>query len=378
MSVLPLDAAGEVAIEPAPPTRDRRRLPYFLRRPGGAFGAAWLLFMVVASLTAPVWRPYDPTAQDTANRLALPSGEHWLGTDPLGRDLLSRIFTAGTEPLLASVITVLVAFGIGLTLALLAAEHGPRVERVTSRLAEVLLALPSTILLLAVIGAIGVRIFIIMAVLGVLISAAVYRVMLGVAKSVRQRLYVDAARVNGLGSLRVNLVHVLPSMGTVVAVQAAQLYGIGLLIVAGLAFLGFGPAEPEPSWGFMIQDASSYVFEAPWLMVPTGLVLALTVVAANELADAIASRRSLADGPRTRPRARTAGCGAAWPRGHLPRGHLPRGQRPPIPPTPRRSSRCTTCTSLSPTGRRWSRRCRSPCGRVGCSAWWVSPAAARR
>ena len=95
-----------------------------------------------------------------------------------------------------------------------------------------------------------------MAILGVLISAAVYRVMLGVAQSVRQRLYVDAARVNGLGSLRVNLVHVLPSMATVVAVQAAQLFGIGLLIVAGLAFLGFGPAEPEPSWGFMIQDAS--------------------------------------------------------------------------------------------------------------------------
>jgi peptide/nickel transport system permease protein len=116
--------------------------------------------------------------------------------------------------------------------------------------------------------------------------------MLGVAQSVRQRLYVDAARVNGLGSLRVNLMHVLPSMATVVAVQAAQLFGIGLLIVAGLAFLGFGPAEPEPSWGFMIQDAASYLFQDPWLMVPTGVVLALTVVAANELADAIAGRAS--------------------------------------------------------------------------------------
>ena len=96
-----------------------------------------------------------------------------------------------------------------------------------------------------------------MAVLGVLISAAVYRVLLGVAQSVRQRLYVDAARVNGLGSLRVNLLHVLPAMATVIAVQAAQLFGIGLLIKAGLAFLGFGPAEPQPSWGGMIQDAAS-------------------------------------------------------------------------------------------------------------------------
>ena len=308
MSVLPLDAADDVVVEPVPPTVKRRGLPYFLRRPGGIFGAAWLVFMLVASLTAPLWRPYEVAEQDLANRLALPSGAHWLGTDPLGRDLLSRIFTAGVEPLVAAAITVLVAFGIGLPLALIAAERGRRVERVISRVMEVFLALPGTILLLAVIGVIGVRTYIIMAILGMLISAAVYRVMLGVAQSVRHRLYVDAARVNGLDSFRVNLVHVLPSMGTVVAVQAAQLYGIGLLIVAGLAFLGFGPAEPEPSWGFMIQDASSYVFNAPWLMVPTGLVLALTVVAANELADAIAGKASIARTTRrrTRPPARAA------------------------------------------------------------------------
>jgi peptide/nickel transport system permease protein len=289
MTVLPLDATDEVAIEPVPPAR-RRGLPGFLRRPGGILSVAWLVFIIVASLTAPLWVPYDVAEQDTANRLALPSAEHWLGTDPVGRDLLSRIFTGGTQPLLCAALMLLVAFGIGLPLALIAAERGPRVERVLSRVTEVFLALPLLIILLAVVGVIGNNLYAVMAILGVLISAAVYRVMLGVAQSVRQRLYVDAARVNGLGSLRVNLLHVLPSMATVVAVQAAQLFGIGLLIVAGLAFLGFGPAEPEPSWGFMIQDASSYLFQDPWLMVPTGVVLALTVVAANELADAIAGR----------------------------------------------------------------------------------------
>jgi peptide/nickel transport system permease protein len=289
MSVLPLDAADDVATEPVPAGR-RRGLPSFLRRPGGVFGAAWLVFVIVASLTAPLWRPYEPGQQDTANRLALPSADHWLGTDPLGRDLLSRIFSGGSLPLLASALMLLVAFGIGLPLALIAAERGARVERTISRVTEVFMALPGTIILLALIGVIGNELYPVMAVMGLLISAAVYRIMLGVAQSVRQRLYVDAARVNGLGSLRVNLVHVLPSMATVVAVQAAQLYGIGLLIVAGLAFLGFGPGEPEPSWGFMIQDASSHMFDGPWLMVPTGVVLALTVVAANELADAIAGK----------------------------------------------------------------------------------------
>jgi peptide/nickel transport system permease protein len=290
MSVLPLDAADEVGTELLPPTRRRWGVPAFLRRPGGYLSAVWLVLLVVASFTAPLWRPYDVAAQDLANRLQGPTAAHWLGTDPNGRDILSRIFSAGAQPLLASLLMVLVAFGLAIPLALIAAERGRRVEGVISRLTEVLLALPSTILLLAVIGVIGVKIYWVMAILGVLISAAGYRVLLGVAKSVRQRLYVDAARVNGLGALTVNVRHVLPGMATVIAVQAAQLFGIGLLILSGLAFLGFGPAEPAPSWGTMIQTASQHIYDAPWMLVPTGLVLALTVIAVNELADAIGGR----------------------------------------------------------------------------------------
>ena len=100
-------------------------------------------------------------------------------------------------------------------------------------------------------------------------------------------------------------------MATVVAVQAAQLFGIGLLILAGLAFLGFGPAEPQPSWGFMIQDASQHIYDAPWLMVPTGVVLALTVVAANELADAIAGKGPTEKTPVRSKRPRRHGRAAA-------------------------------------------------------------------
>ncbi|MEN2739975.1 dipeptide/oligopeptide/nickel ABC transporter permease/ATP-binding protein [Microbacterium sp. X-17] len=247
------------------------------------------MLVLVLSFTAPLWRPFAVDQQDLANRFALPSAAHWLGTDKLGRDILSRLFTAGAEPLLASVVMVVVAFAVGVPLALVAAERGRLAERSLSRSTEVLLALPATIILLAVIGVIGPQTYLVMVVLGVLLSAAVYRIMLGVAQSVRQRLYIDAARVNGLGSLRVNVVHVLPAMATVIAIQAAQLFGIGLLIVSGLAFLGFGPAEPQPSWGLMINDASQHVYDDPWLMVPSGLVLALTVVAANALADSIAA-----------------------------------------------------------------------------------------
>ncbi len=291
MSTAPIDPVPTEAAADETPGPHRRGLPPALRRPSGIIGAAWLVIVLVLSLTAPLWRPYGIDDQNLAARLQLPSAAHWLGTDKLGRDILSRLFSAGAEPLLASALMVVVAFAIGVPLALLAAERGRLTERGISRSTEVLLALPSTIVLLAVIGVIGSLTYPVMVVLGILLSAAVYRIMLGVAQSVRQRLYVDAARVNGLGSLRVNAVHVLPAMATVIAVQAAQLFGIGLLIISGLAFLGFGPAEPQPSWGTMINDASQHVYDDPWLMIPSGLVLALTVVAANGLADAIAGPR---------------------------------------------------------------------------------------
>ena len=189
MSVLPLDAADEVdaptpgpadppaaaaaAVLPAPPGRHlRRRLA----------AASWSS----PRFTAPLWRPYEVDEQDLANRLALPSAAHWLAPTRSAATCSAGSSPPAREPLLGSVLTVLVAFGIGLPLALLAAERGRRVERVTSRLTEVLMALPGTILLLAVIGAIGVKTYIVMAILGVLISAAVYRVMLGVAQSVRR------------------------------------------------------------------------------------------------------------------------------------------------------------------------------------------------
>ena len=198
------------------------------------------------------------------------------------------------------------------------------------------------------IGVIGNKLYPVMAILGVLISAAVYRVHarrrpVGPAAALRRRRPGQRP-----GSLRVNLVHVLPSMATVVAVQAAQLFGIGLLIVAGLAFLGFGPAEPEPSWGFMIQDASGHMFDAPWLMVPTGLVLALTVVAANELADAIAGTGHGASS--------VAGAGGAAPPSVAAAG---RDGRLRADADEARSSRSATCRSPSTTARRWSPASRS-------------------
>jgi peptide/nickel transport system permease protein len=255
--------------------------------PASIAGVIWLAALVVASLTAPLWLPFKTEDQDFTAVLSGPTAAHWLGTDELGRDLLSRIYASAAGTLGTSMITVIVAVGLGTLLAMLAAAAGDRVENVISRVTEIMMSLPGTVIILAVIGAVGTNIPLIMGILGVLISAGIYRVMLGQAKSLQSQLYVDAAKVDGMGMAGISLRHVLPGLTNTIVVQAALIFAVGMLIQAGLAFIGFGPPIPEPSWGGMIQGASQHVYDAPWLMVPTGAVLALTVLAANAIGNAL-------------------------------------------------------------------------------------------
>ena len=255
--------------------------------PGGVAGVLWLAALVAASLTAQWWLPYKTEDQDFTAVLSGPTAAHWLGTDELGRDLLSRIFAAAAGTLGTSLITVIVGVGLGTVLATAAAAAGERAETVISRVTEIMMSLPGTVIILAVIGAVGTNIPLIMAILGVLISAGIYRVILGQAKSLQAQLYVDAAKVDGMSRLGISLRHVLPGLSNTIVVQSALIFAVGMLIQAGLAFIGFGPPIPQPSWGGMIQGASQHVYDAPWLMVPTGAVLALTVLAANAIGNAL-------------------------------------------------------------------------------------------
>ncbi|MBT2551296.1 dipeptide/oligopeptide/nickel ABC transporter permease/ATP-binding protein [Arthrobacter sp. ISL-65] len=257
-----------------------------LTSPGGLAGTVWLAALVLASLTAPLWLPYKTEDQDFTAVLSGPSVVHWLGTDELGRDLLSRIFSSAAETLGTSLITAVVGVGLGTILAMAAAASF-RAEGIISRITEIMMSLPGTVIMLAVIGAVGINIPLIMAILGVLISSGIYRVMLGQAKSLQSQLYVDAAKVDGVGPLGIGLRHVLPGLANTIVVQSALIFAVGMLIQAGLAFIGFGPPLPKPSWGGMIQSASQHVYDAPWLMVPTGAVLALTVLSANAIGNAL-------------------------------------------------------------------------------------------
>jgi peptide/nickel transport system permease protein len=276
-----------------------KKLPHYLRRPGALLSLGWLVLLVVASVTSPLWEPYNPLTQSVTDSLQMPSFKHLLGTDELGRDLFSRLMTSSSFSLYSSMYTVVVAFGIGLPLALWAAEKRGRVESVVSRAVDTFFALPSTVMLLALIGTIGTASEPVMIFFGILMAPALYRVMLGTTISVRQRLYVDAARLNGLGSFKINLRHVLPALTRFLAVQLSIMFSVSLLMQAALSFLGLGPQEPQPSWGGMIGNATMHIYDFPWLMVPPGLILILTVLAANELADVIGAGDPALAKPRT-------------------------------------------------------------------------------
>jgi len=259
-----------------------------LRSPAAVLGAVWLAGLAIASVTAPLWLPYPPAEQDFTQVLALPSAAHPLGTDELGRDVLSRLFTAAGETLAVTMVTAAVALGIALPLALWAAA-APRAGAVADRVTEVVMAIPALVVMLAVVGAYGPELLRIMTILGVLISGGIYRVLVGQARALQAQPYVDAARIDGRHPVLISIRHILPNMLSTVFVQFALVFAVALLIQAGLAFLGFGPAIPAPTWGGMIQAASQRVYDAPFLMVPTGLMLALTVLAANTLADTVAA-----------------------------------------------------------------------------------------
>ncbi|WP_417563924.1 dipeptide/oligopeptide/nickel ABC transporter permease/ATP-binding protein [Microbacterium sp.] len=245
---------------------------------------AWLAVLVFASLTGPLWLRYGPLEQDLTAVLKGPSAAHLLGTDELGRDLLSRIVTAAASTMGLALLAPIVAIAITVPLTLWAARSA-RAEAVMNTLSEIVLSLPGMVIVLAVIAAVGPNMVIVMAVFGVLFSGGIYRIFIGQAASLQRQLYVEAAAVDGVRPVRASFRHVLPNMATTVIVQFVLLFGIGIMVQAGLAFIGLGPQPPAPTWGGMIQAASRFIFQQPWMMVPTGVVLALTIIAANTLAD---------------------------------------------------------------------------------------------
>lgn len=258
-----------------------------LRRPAGLIAALWLAILVIAAIAAPLIAPVDPLVQDLKNVLSLPSAAHPLGTDALGRDLLSRLLYGARPTLVGSLEALICYLILGVAMGLLAGYVGGWVDKVITRIADLMFALPGIIIVLVVLSVFPNNLSAAMLTFGFLGSANLMRIVRSLAMTFREELYVSAAEVAGLTGRQIMVRHILPRVMSTVIVQGALFAGIVIAIQAGLGFLGLGDKPPSPSWGGLVSDASQAMDRDPWMLVPAGVPLVLTILACVLLGDAI-------------------------------------------------------------------------------------------
>ncbi|OIH94298.1 dipeptide/oligopeptide/nickel ABC transporter permease/ATP-binding protein [Curtobacterium sp. MCBA15_001] len=249
--------------------------------------------VVVVSVAAPLIAPYGPNEVIAGLARKAPGPGHPFGGDGAGRDVLSRLVFAGRLTLTGAAVTVVVAMLVGIPSGLVAGYHGKWFDGVTSWFANIIIAIPGMVLLLAFIAAVGPQTIPVMAVFGVLLSPGFFRLVRTAVQSVRNELYVDAARIAGLSDARIITRHVLSVVRGPIVIQAAISAGAAVLIQTGLQFLGLGE-QGTPSWGQMLSDAFTNIYSAPYLVFSPGLTIAVTVAAlalfGNALRDALQDR----------------------------------------------------------------------------------------
>ena len=270
----------------------------------GAVGLAVLVLLCVLALLAPVIAPTDPAAQGDIlqNRLLAPltlgsdGTKYWLGTDALGRDMLSRLVYGARISLAVGFLSVAVSVLLGTVVGVASAVLGGVTERVLMAVTDTALALPRIVLLLALVALWEPSLVLVIFVLGFTGWMSIARLTRAEVLGLLHRPFVEAARVTGCGRLHLLMRHLLPNALTPIIVAAALAVGNAIMLEAGLSFLGLGVPAPAPSWGNMIASGRDALINAPWIATIPGLAIALSVVSCNLLGDGL---RDALD-PRTR------------------------------------------------------------------------------
>jgi len=274
----------------------------------------WLVLLLVLALGAAYIAPYDPHQPDIKQRLAGPSAAHWLGTDDLGRDTLTRLIFGARTALIASFESVAIGLAAGVSIGLVVGYLGGWADRIAMRLADVMQSIPALLLALALIGVLGKGLGNAMIAVGVIFAVSFMRITRSVVLDEREQLYVDAARVLGLRPFSIMLRQILPNIAAPLIVQASIALGTALLIEAMLSFLGVGADSAEVSWGAMLETARQFQSQQPMLPIFPGLAITVSVLAFNLLGDTLrdatlpagtAAPRAAAEPPRTAPAAAT-------------------------------------------------------------------------
>ena len=262
-------------------------LQRFCRNRTALISALIVIGIVTIAILAPYIAPHDPARSSLRNILKPPSATYLLGSDDLGRDVLSRLMFASRLSLVASVQAVAIALAIGLPLGLIAGYVGGWVDVVISRVNDALMSFPALILAVVIVGLIGPSLSNAMTAIGLVYAPRIMRVVRGSTLSVREEVYVRAARALGCSDARIIALHILPNVTGPLVVQATVLMGQALLAEAGLSFLGLGVQPPEASWGAMLGTAFPYMAQSPTPTIAAGLVISVTVLCFNLIGDGI-------------------------------------------------------------------------------------------
>ena len=263
-------------------------LRFCAHQPLGAFGAAVLIFAVVVAVLAPMLAPYSPTAIEVAEKFTPPFSKQILGTDELGRDVLSRLIFGARISMSVSLLSVGIAISAGTLIGIFSAYSGGKTDLAIQRLVDTMMAFPAIIMALALMAALGAsQTNVIVALVVILLPGAV-RVVRSQVLSIKEQDYTLAARAIGAGSTRIMLRHILPNVMATYIVLSTITLGYAIVVEASLSFLGVGIPPDIASWGGMLNlGATTYIDVSPWLSVFPGITIAVIVFSVNLLGDSL-------------------------------------------------------------------------------------------
>ena len=268
----------------SPSARAWRRL---LKRKSAVFGLFVIVLFLLIAILAPLIAPYDPTQQSWTSIRKPPSLQHWFGTDESGRDLFSRVIFGARASLLAGVVSISIALGLGVPIGLLAGYGGKWIDAVIGRITDAMLAIPFLILAIALAAFLGPSLENAMIAIGLTAAPIFVRLTRGQVMAVKVEDYVEAARAVGNPPVRVAVKHILPNIMPALIVQATISIATAIIAEASLSFLGLGQQPPAPSWGSMLNTAQRFLTNAPWMAIWPGLAIFLAVLSFNVLGDGL-------------------------------------------------------------------------------------------
>lgn len=277
---------------PRPPELRARavggRAVRLLRQPGLVLSIAFVVLMALWTVFPQAFAPYDPVLDlDASAPMSPPTADHWFGTDPIGRDVYSRVVHGTRLSVTAALVAVTISVVVGGLLGMVAGFVGRWIDAVVMRLVDVLVAIPGLLLSLVTVSILGFGVVNVAIAVGIAGIPSFARLARAETLRIVARPYIDAARTSGVSPVRILVGHVVPNASGAVGVLAALEFGGAILSVAALSFLGFGAVPPTPEWGALVNDGRAYIATAWWMTTLPGTVIALSVLSINRISRSI-------------------------------------------------------------------------------------------